>query len=77
MSIKAGDKVRVKRADYHGIKFGAICEVANPDAWGGDVLVVGPLNGEYATLLEQAEGSQYIELADILPATQANKRSKS
>lgn len=45
--VKAGDLVRIgRRGDaYHGVKFGAVCEVEDPDFWGDGraIRVRGPM----------------------------------
>lgn len=40
--IEPGMQVRVGRAHYHGIKFGAVCRVV-ADHLDGDVSVIGPV----------------------------------
>lgn len=42
VKIVPGMQVRVARASYHGIKFGAVCRVVE-DHFDGDVTVIGPV----------------------------------
>ena len=76
MSIEVGAKVRVKRADYHGIKFGAVCRVISIAHWNDDVVVEGPVvSGYFRNQPDPVIDTQFIELADLLPAPQANRKS--
>lgn len=65
---KVGDKVRVKRASYHGVKFGAVCEVVQTEFYGpGDdsFAVSGPIIDGWA------QHRQVVGPEDVKPAKQA------
>ena len=70
--VKVGDKVRVSRAENegwsHGIKFGAVCTVAELLPREGEVLVFGPLIDDSWNLY-QTVSDQSIKLAK-----QANRK---
>lgn len=56
VKIEPGMQVRVARASYHGIKFGAVCRVVS-DHLDGDVTVMGPVQwpgGDHLGTLQQA-----------------------
>lgn len=64
----AGTQVRVRRDNYHGIKFGAVCTVVSDALSLGDVLVSGPTSPGW-------NDTQYIDLDHVKLAKQANKRN--
>lgn len=75
-----GQKVRVKRNDYHGIKFGAVCTVVRVptgEMFDDDFLVEGPVVPHWMSGRPPSVtiDTQFIELADILHAPQANKKA--
>jgi hypothetical protein len=68
-TVKVGDKVRVKRADYHYAKFGAVGTVSRVGVWDVDVkFPVGAMQDR------SCADTQFIEHADLLHAPQANRK---
>lgn len=64
-TIEPGKLVRVSRADYHGIRFGAVCRVLEVES--GDALVQGPLASE----VEGWAPRQWVDLEHMKLAKQA------
>jgi sugar phosphate isomerase/epimerase len=67
--IKVGQRVRVRAAGYHSVKFGALVRVLRVSTYDGDLMVEGACRFPWAV---HANGSrdtidqQYIEIADVL-----------
>lgn len=61
--LKTGQRIRVARAEYHNVKFGALVTIRAISLQDGDMLVEGPCR--FPSGREYNE-EQFIELSEVL-----------